>query len=263
MGSVRDALNRCLSFYRLRGLSEKAVITINDFPLYKDCVITEPNGDMGDSPQRTFGLFHVGKLILSEEIIDCPYLDKAIDILQDKNGNLIRDPVKWNDPNDIPADQFDPTVIGCTLGGFTARSRFLLHGQISRFGFYPNGNPPNLGSLSSLVRAWGSGWLWPLIFVLDVFFFFAAIIDCARAKQFQFQDGSWLDMDNAVVKIAQAELYLPTPLSWLTRKTYVWFYPQPMSSVGPPLLCAIRWKYRNGNYQFGNLWNPTITRWYS
>lgn len=239
------------------------MISLADFPTFKGVIITQPDGDMGDAPQRTFGLYHVAKIWLGQA--DFANFKAAGALLQDDSGRLIRDPNKWNDPRDIPADQFDPTVIAHGLYGFDVHVKMLLKDQAMRLGFYPNGNPPNLGSVSSLLRALQNHWYYPLIFFFDFFTLIGALIDCARAKIYEGTDGNWIDMDNAVVKIAQAELVQPTPISWMARKIYVRFYPVPMKMAGVlPLEAAIIWKHRSpkSNPAFGDLWHPIIRSWY-
>ena len=243
------------------------MITLKDFPTLKGVVITQPNGDLGDGPQRTFGMYHVAKVALREAgAAEIENYRAARDILQDSKGWLIRDPNKWNDPHDIPADQFDPSLICAKLYGDQARVD-LLFSELWPLGFYPNRNPPNLGSISTLKRCdakssdfWITQW--------DKVLLQAAKIDCARAIKNQGIDGNWLDVDNAVTRLVFCQMVRPTKYSQQALEHYVANYPRPMKDYRgdlPPLLAAIAWKHRapDNNPAFSELWAPIIEGWYS
>lgn len=252
------------------------MINLRDFPNYKACIITQPDGDAGDGPQRTFGMYHIARAALGD--YDHTTFRMAAELLISPNGDLIRDPVKWNDPKDIPADQFDPTVIACRLYSRWDLVARMMSRHRKRFWFYPNWNPPNFGSISSLLRASDERSISRIKF-WDRAFLWSAKIDCDRARRNLGLDGDWLDMDNACARMAFSEIHLPTEISEQVIQYYVENYPMPNPVLtkeggkvdwgewrpeGPPLLAALSFKHRapKNNALFAELWEPIVTRWY-
>lgn len=237
--------------------------SLANFYTYRDVVVAQRDGDLGDAPQRT-AFYHVGKAMLDDP--EPFHLVGALQILRGPDGALIRDPIKWNDPADISRDQFDPVVVALGFYCIDWKLKHLVFAHWRRCGLYPNGDLASPMSITMELRALRWFWFWPFFWIGDLFLLLGAIISCVQTRR----DANDVDLDNAVVRLAQAEMFYPTPLSWLARKVFVWFYPKNNGRLiyptcDMPMLQAIGWKHRAAalaNPAFFQLWKPTVERWY-
>lgn len=254
------------------------MIELTDFHCrYKNVGILQPDGDGGDMPQRT-SFFHVGRFKQApwgnvEHIDHAQLFDGLLEVIYQGNGLIFRSPLQEHQTNvkDIPGDQFDPVVMTASLYGRQDIVRAMLKAHMERWFFYPNGNFQKMHSISHLLRSLNDWRLYPVIFAFDFLGIPVALLAAARAKKNQKADGNWWDMDNAVTRLRFAQLKFPTPASWLTRKIYVWLYPQikvestlAVTKDHLPLLAAIAHKHHpnHSNKAFTDLWSETVQSWY-
>lgn len=250
------------------------MITLKNFHTYQEVVICQGDGDMGDSPQRT-AFFHVAKVYLGEaNKLDCIDFEEAFQIWTPK-GRLIRDPIKWNIPEDISRDQQDPVVCALACYEMYKPMEKIICEHWVRFPWapliaakYPNRDWAHPGNIAMELRALHAWWMWPYFWVGDFLMALGAAIDCINVYWHQGSDGPWLDMDNAITRHAFAQMFYPTPMSWLARKIHIWFYPKnygnEVTGEELPLMGALANKHQgeNNNPAFIELWRPIISHWY-
>lgn len=224
------------------------------FHNYKQVVITQADGDMGDGLQRT-AMYYIGLYLLG--LADTQGFLHAVQILRANHDERIpiRDPVRWNDPFDVSRDQEDPWLIALFFYGHLATMRFLIFRRWRRFGLYSNGDltgPVQVANDFRLLNWW---WLYPVICIFDFGFVIGAIQDCIWGRIVRGRDGTWLDMDNAVTRLAFTERVMPTPFS----RASIWIYDHgfPKTPAGRGLLSALSWKHRTeagANPELAKLW---------
>jgi hypothetical protein len=240
------------------------MITINDFHNYLGCVVTQADGDQGDSPQRT-AMFYIGKWMLGEDDAEVrTQFANAAHLLREPNGWLVRDARPdgpWRDPHDVSRDQEDPWVIACSLYGLDWAVRNLVFRRWKRYGRYQNADVMNPETLAMDIRALGWWWLYPLLWVLDLWSLLGNIVDCVVAAWpgHYMKDGSWLDKDNTVTRNAFFVARYPTMISALAWCVTHLFFPKNIGGTG--IRGALTNKHRaeaNANPALADLWRSLV-----
>lgn len=228
--------------------------------LDKDGLIVQADGDGGDKLQREGFWYEGTNFCPREQIRGMAYYHAALAILSDQEGNLMRDQIKWTDPKDVSRDQLVSNIraIGYRTYGssldifYQAKLKRILTNVIKNFSRYPNGDLAFLIDYSRFARAFGTWWLYPLILLGDLQMLANTLIRLWAGRN---PDDVGDDI-NHIGDLAQARLSLPSPISWLARKLYVWFR-------RPTRYWPIEHYFRaesGANTEFIDLWKPILEK---
>ena len=229
---------------------------IDDFHNYKRAVICQADGDMGDGLQRT-SMYLIGKALLGEpddEVFQA--MNKYL--WSEKIARPIRDPLKWTNPNDVSRDQEDPYAIMLHLYNVNLRVVMLARDRYIRFGRNQNADISGPIQISNDIRMSRIPELYPLLYLFDVGYVIGASIDVAKAWLHHGKDGPWLDMDNAITRLAFTDRVWPT--LW-TKLTWIIYRLFPTNLGGAGIIGALKWKHRieaGANPAMAELWSLVL-----
>ena len=236
--------------------------------MYRDDLglIVQRDGDGGDTLQRT-GFYYLPGLIANNEESILHY-DAELSTLWGAEGPT-RHIKQWSNQSEVSRDQLTPNIAALGFSGSSAKVEFLLIRLIKNFFRYPNGtdfaSPEHIGIfLRAILCAKDRGFNWkaalfyPLLLLGDLFMILGVIIRCYQAKD---PDNVGDDL-NTLVSVVQAQHTCGTPLSWLARKLYVKFRPQPFIGLDGPMstnnvFLALVWYFRKesgGNPEIALAW---------
>jgi len=222
--------------------------------------IVQADGDGGDSAQRTG--FVQAALFLQGKVMTLLTKWRRHEIAPEL---CVRHPHQEgfrSDPKHMSRDQTDPLVIAAGLYGDLRWVRRMLLAQVRRLGKYQNKDWTNLQTVGLYIRALRYWQLWPLLCVVDLGLLSNAFI--ILVKGLRNPDHS--DDNNHILRLAQAQRVLPTPISWLARKLYKRIRPScPGMTVrgeGCPVMGALVWYHSSngGNPDVAELWRPIVAR---
>lgn len=205
----------------------------------------------------------------------------------------------WKDPGLTTRDQLLSAFV---LSRLSNNWRVLLHTTFAlmmRVGFAQNTRStdgkiripdfmhPFLGLV---IRSWFplSLPLYPLLIIFDLCLLVGILLDCFgptwvhEKKKFAKRNPNDTDDDNAVLQLAVAVKWMPTPISFLARKTHARFRPWSYgctdaetldiakkrphgSGTHSPVFGALRWKHRSestGDPEVAALWKDSIERFW-
>lgn len=230
-------------------------------------LIVQRDGDGGDTLQRE-GFWYEG-MFLNPNYPPDPKMalyKNALAILQTPNG-FIRNWNQWTDPKDCSRDQLQSNVRACGYNpSLKDTVRFILKSVVKNFSRFPNGDIAFVNDYGRFIRALDAWYLWPLLLVCDTPLIVNSIIRCIKGRNY---DDVGDDV-NHIGDLAQCQYNLPTPVSWIARKIYVWFRPSyamvavgVVKANGPGAIWALNWYFRsasNANPEFIDLWTPVVKR---
>ena len=225
--------------------------------------IVQRDGDQGDTAQRSG--FLESALIIREmlDISNDEFLketpwrfDHIVNTLFiDKK--LIRNPIKWSDPNDTSRDQTNPMLIACGLKGDLEKVQWLRpKGWLLLK--YQNADVASPADIAVVDRALGLKPSW----LGDLWAYFGIRIRCAQAKKDQDDTG-----DDLNTLIAAVFCYMVTPTKQSTRNLKYYLDNRPQSFGTTKLgekdfvIGSLCWYFRpetGGNPELANLWAPII-----
>jgi hypothetical protein len=213
-------------------------------------LIEQSNGDGGDKLQRE-GFWFLGNYFSGWMAIPgmAAYAD-ALRILQNSQGQIIRDEILYTSPTDVSRDQVTPNIIACGFLGKTWWIQKIVSGLLSNFSRYPNGDIAFVQDYGRLVRALGLWYLSPLLYLCDLQMLVSVIIRIFAG----FDPNNVGDDINTIADLAQAQHVYPTAVSFMARKLYKYLRPQ-----GP--LYPLQWYFRaetGANTEFIELWKPIV-----
>jgi hypothetical protein len=192
-------------------------------------LITYLDGNGGDTCQM-IAFYYYGLFIHGE----CDLLHFILDFhkIMPKSGIFIRHPdrapgwdqpgqrdiARWNDPAVLSRDQLMPMVIALGIYGVTFHLNETLKNIKSRVYRSQNGDLILLAHWAAcFIRAPRLKYMYPVLFLTDLFLVIGAIIDLVKAR---IKPQSGKGYKNAFMLISQAYEVMPTPISWLARKIY-------------------------------------------
>lgn len=203
----------------------------------------ELNKDFGDSAQR-IGMISFGKFL--NETPNESEFNFWLSLITVGPGQFVRGPAPgwWNNPLNFSRDQTRALVMAMGVYKKKGALKANFFSLIKNFGLYPNIYPnwvkpgdsgyvkkfPDIASpehYSEYIRAFyssGNNWmlaLYPLVLLGDLFKLLGTLI----AVFYTDRDPTQADDLNSIMSLLQAYKYLPTPLSWLSRKIYAKFRP--------------------------------------
>jgi hypothetical protein len=241
-------------------------------------LIVQADGDGGDTCQRT-GMFYFAKF-LQLDILLPPWWWKddflAAALHMDADGTIFRHPYqpKHNDPKNVSRDQSDPYIIALSSYCPDAIKFKQIWSRFkSRWLCYQNSDVPQLQSISMWIRALRVWWLWPVLLLTDLGFFLTLLGIWWKGR-----DPDHSDDNNHIIRLAQAQRFLPTPVSWFARKLYkltrarcygaegVEHWSKPHSykyNETSPIMAALVWYHcaeHGGNPEIAEAWRPVVER---
>jgi hypothetical protein len=186
-----------------------------------------------------------------------PYI-VVLRYLTDANGNLQRDEILYTailDPNDVSRDQLTPNVIACGLYGYLGYVKRIFSNIISNYSRYPNNDIAFLTDYSRIFRALGLWYLYPIIFLFDIWLLLSTIFTTV-VTHFD-PDNKYVGNDlNLIADLAQTKQVYPTPLSFIARKFFKWF-----RFGGPMYGMKVYFNPNTGaNPEFIALWGPVVEK---
>lgn len=138
----------------------------------------------------------------------------VLNLLQIEDCVFIRNPIKYNDPNDVSRDQMTPLIALLGLMGFKDMLKTILKKQLSRWGLFPNKDIDGPVDFGNYIRAFKAWYLYPFLWLTDLGLVVESII-----RNFSKVTDSSDDLDHTVLLI-QAQHVLPTLISFIARKIY-------------------------------------------
>lgn len=186
-------------------------------------LIVQKDMDGGDTAGREGDYWFQAGLLMGPNAYNDEF-DRVLKLLQVSPGVFIRNPRQnpvtppdksWNDPTDFSRDQSVPIILA--LGEMKRYSvlKSMLWEQIKRGTLYQNKDialPQDWGYYIRALNAW---YLYPVLFVGDVFLLINSVIRCIMGT-----DDNTSDDVNHTMVLLQAQYRLPTPISWFARKFY-------------------------------------------
>lgn len=207
-------------------------------------VVAQSDGDLGDGPQRT-SFAHLA-FIMTNDLSEARKFDYAYAFhWLNKEGELVRDIIQWNDPKDLSRDQLDPLNIVYSL---------YFNRPLKLYWFkYPNKDIGGPQTWALNIRTQKHLLLYPILPILDLQILGSVLLTCLDHNL------DHVDDDNLIARVCQAILVMPTPITWLARKIYSKFRI-------PNIMQALARKHRleaGGNPAFVTLWQPIIEKWFT
>lgn len=197
-------------------------------------LIVQTDGDGGDTAGRegdywfAQALYSHGPHGLNASQLE--EFDRVIELLQPSPGIFVRNPTRnpvvppakaWNDPSDFSRDQTIPIILALGEMGHADVLKKLFWQQLKRYTLYQNGDIATPQDLGYYIRANREWYLYPLLFIGDLFTLGNSVIRCIKGRNLD--DVS--DDINHTLALLQAQRHYPTPISYLARKIYKYFRP--------------------------------------
>jgi hypothetical protein len=147
---------------------------------------------------------------------------RVLSLLQVNPGVFVRNPIQYNNPLDFSRDQTVPLILA--MGGLLQYDllKLLFKKQVKNYFRYQNNDLGSFQDLNYYIRAFRMWYLYPLLFLGDLFILGESVIRCIQGKD----PNNVGDDINQTLVLLQAQYCLATPISWLARKIYKWFRPQ-------------------------------------
>jgi hypothetical protein len=189
-------------------------------------LIVQENGDGGDTAGRE-GDYWFSQALYSHDAqaltMDQQHeFDRVLTLLQVSPGIFIRNPVQYNNPKDFSRDQTVPLILAM---GQMKRPNVLwklFKLQIKNLFRYQNNDIGFFQDLNYYIRAFNWLWLYPLLFIGDLFILGESIVRCIQGRD---PNNVGDDINHTLVLI-QAQYNMATPISLLARFIYKKFRPQ-------------------------------------
>lgn len=211
-------------------------------------LIVQASGDGGDSLAR-LGFYHLPRILQGSAIESDLYLE-ALDKHWTSEGPT-RHPTQYPSQSEVSRDQLTPNIV--VLGVIKQEKKlwFIFNKIIRNWFRYPNNtdvaSPEHIGHFLRGFMMIRDVWLlfYPILFFSDLFMLLGVIVRCIQAKN---PDNVGDDL-NTLVSVVQAQYTIPTPISWLARKTYVKLRPKPHltknhSNTNNNIYSALLWYFR-------------------
>lgn len=229
-------------------------------------LIVQADGDGGDTAQR-MGMYGFALALTGEVPSNNFSFSRALRSLEIEPGVCVRHPFQTDfrsDPKHFSRDQQDPLIIAA--GAWENRSfvKRMFVSQIKRLFTYQNkdiGGPATAGIYIRALNAW---YLWPLLLLCDLQLLFNAFAIWYRSRN----NPDYVDDNNHIMRLAQAQYDLPTPVSFAARKLYRRIRPINFGCVmihpgeyHHPVYGALWWYHRadnGGNPEIAELYRPII-----
>ena len=174
-------------------------------------------GDGGDSAQR-LGMIGLAVNNTNAAIVpDLPNYVTEIDKLEIQPGIMIRNPIKYNNPDDFSRDQQSAIVIASGYNNDQARCKRLLWAHIQRFGKYQNSDWGAPDDFACYFRALNWYFMYPLVLLGDMFLLGSVLVRLYKAAQDPTDTSDDLDL---TMQLIQAKENMATPISWAARLLY-------------------------------------------
>jgi len=256
--------------------------------MYRDelGLIVQKNGDGGDTLQRT-GFYYLPGLIRGDKGAQRCY-DHETTLLFRQGQGLTRHIKQYPEQKDVSRDQLTPNIVALGFYSYAPLLKITFLNLVKNFFRYPNNSdiasPEHLCQFLRSFMKMDKAYLlfYPLLFIGDLFMLIGVIIRCVQAK-YKLTFEKWykpriiIDRDNVgddlntLVSVVQAQYTFPTPISWIARKVYRKFRPQPfvtpqdsciLSMDGQPpwknhIYLALLWYFRpetGANYEIAVAW---------
>lgn len=258
-------------------------------------LIVQADGDGGDTCQRT-GMYWFGRFLNDGKWLESTawaFMAEAVK-LEVEPGILVRHPHQQNfrppetfrsDPRTTSRDQQDPLVVALgaleptNFGGKKSLLTRIFKKHMSRWYMafkYQNADIANPSTWSVYIRAFNAKWAYPFLFLADLGFLFGSLIVWTQRNPDDTDDL------NNIVRLTQAAIVMPTPVSWLARRLYARWRPKTYGSyVGEyqfngqiykypgesnHVMGALVWYFRPqnfGNPEIAETYRPIIARYFS
>ena len=222
-------------------------------------LITQSNGDGGDKLQRE-GFWYEGSNY-NTSLLQPPGMasyPKALIILTDSEGNLLRDEVQYTNPTDVSRDQLVSNIRACPLYGQSSVLQRIFANVIKNISQYPNGDLAFLIDYARFIRSFGLWYLFPVLLILDIQLFLTAIynvlISYPDKNGWFWAANTYVGNDlNFIGDLQQAKKHLSTPLSFLARKIFK------LRAGGAMYGMEVYFNANTGaNPEFIELWKPIV-----
>ena len=234
-------------------------------------LIVQADGNGGDTAQRT-GLFWSAVYLLEygnrslefwtanhyDFISDYRYLEIDHGILRrhpdrapDAGQPGVRDFAYWNNPSVFSRDQWVSLCIALGFYEMTAELQRLFTAHRKRWFFHQNYDLTGPQHFGIWIRSLNAKYMWPLLFVTDIFLVLSSFIDLAK---YYTDPDDTSDVINGVLVLIQAAERMPTPLSWLARKL--------MGARNPQEAFGIYFNPATGAPPFDGLYRPLIEKYF-
>ena len=233
-------------------------IKVDEFGL-----IVQGDGDGGDTAQRT-GFYYFARSFREDyrEIIDYLELRQAICLLEVRPGIWKRHFNQWTDEDDFSRDQQMPLIIAMGAWGITGPIVDTLWIHLARLGKYQNNDYASPEHWGMYVRAlrWKPGY--PIVVLGDLFMLLNSIILIVKSRD---PDNVGDDL-NHCMSLVQSYYWMPTPISYLARKTYVKFRRKNFGNIllgeKNAVMGALSWYFRksSGASPLNEIWRPLVER---
>lgn len=244
-------------------------------------LIVQRDGDGGDTLQREGMYAFAASFPEAHDHADMPghsmmVLGIATSELY-KDGILIRNPIRWNDPNDVSRDQQDAFVIAMGASGNLNFVRAIMKRHLKRFGKYQNADIANLSTVALYLRALNQIISYPFLFFFDLGLVFSSV-QIALDK-----NPDHVDDNNHLMRLMQAKTRMPTFVSDMAWRLYFKYRPwnygcmESASKVDDkivatgnmrvyhPVIGALRWYHRaesGGNPEFAEFYKAILySKW--
>jgi len=256
-------------------------------------LIVQADGDGGDTCQRT-GMYWFGRFVNDGKWLESTsrqFMAEATK-LEVGPGILVRHPEQpdfRSDPQSTSRDQQDPLVVALgvleplsPVGKQKQLLNRIFRAHKDRFFKYQNKDIANPQTFGLYIRAFKAKWAYPFLFLTDLGLLFNAFVAPTQRNPDDTDDL------NHIVRLTQAAIIMPTPVSWLARRLYArWRPPNCGSSIVarhewigrtgvdpsvlPPLesnhvMGALTWYFRaqnNGNPEIAETYRPIIAKLFS
>jgi hypothetical protein len=146
-----------------------------------------------------------------------PEFSRISNKLVNESGELIRNPIQWNDPKDVSRDQADPFIQHLVFSGNSAWLNILYTDLKKKKFRYPNGDvasPEHIGHFFRHKKKW---WKWLYFHFSDLFMLLNSLIICYSYGKEQAAVANDL---NHMMSLLNAEIFYPTFISRLAARIY-------------------------------------------
>ena len=177
-------------------------------------IVQASDGDGGDTAQRE-GMY---AFALPPGALTTLRFNYQSNLLEVAPATWVRHPYQpefRSDPAHMSRDQHDPLIAAWGHHKLRKPLKRSLRGHIKRFGRYQNKDWANPNTVSLYVRAFRAWYMWPLLLLTDFGLIISSIDKIIKSR-----DPNVSDDNNHIIRLLQAQRYLPTPVSWLARKIY-------------------------------------------
>lgn len=227
--------------------------------------IVQQDGDGGDTAQRT-GFLETGLKLRDYFGISNLAFYKSTPWRFDKqwptlfiNDQLVRNPIKYNDPKDTSRDQTTPMISAFALNRMLLQVKFIIPTGFLHLK-YPNADIASPQDMNHIDRALGLSPSW----FGDVWGYGAVMLRCYQASK---DLGDVGDDLNCLLTVAFAFVVSPTNQSRRNLKYYLEHRPESFGNVNlhetDNVVGALAWYNRldaGGNPELTEVWRPIVAK---